>query len=182
MMSIEISVKKGFGRLLFDGIRVTNGAWALDTRKVQVRVRKQCAIAEWANDCLDRGLPFVIDYAQMPNLQRNFKRFMKHKTRPVVYEGVYTSWSGVAFRVLKPVNGSSWRVLLGMEYFKMFDEAGLCFESPLPVGRRGGDRLVSDALRLVTVRGALCGFLMPCWHGISMWTLRKVVVKNGPIH
>ncbi len=182
MKSIEISVNRRVGWLFVDGIRVGNESWLLDTRKVRIRVRKQCGISQWANDRLDGGCPFVLRQGKhspypMPNLQRKFKALMERQTRPMVYEGVYKAFSGLEYAVLKPVNRSSWRALLGMEYFRLFDGAGLHFESPLPVCD-GASCSVGDALRLVTVRGALCGFLMPMRPGVSMAELRDRVVKD----
>ena len=187
MTSIKISVNSRTGRLFFDGIRLSDGCWVLDTRKVRVTVRKQCKIADWANDRIARSFPFVVRAGKhsklpVPNLQRTFKRATKHETNPVKYEGLYVdSLFGTEFAVLKPINRSKWRVVLGHEYFRLFDSAGLQFESPLPTGgsRTVGGRGVLDALRIVTPRGAMCGFLLPCRTGRSMAELRKGVVKAG---
>lgn len=178
--TIEISVKKRTGKLFFDGIRVSDGRFILDTRKVHVRVRRQCAIAPWINDRLAGGHPFAVRQGQhseqsLPNLQKTFKQAMGCEVRPVVYEGLYKD----LYVVLKPVNRSSWRVLLGIEYFELLNDAGLHFESPLSNGMAGtvSGRHVMNPLRIVTQRGALVGFLMPCRPGVNMAEVRKQVVK-----
>ena len=181
MTSIEISVKKGEGKLFFDGIRLSDGRFILDMRKVHVRVRKQCLIATWANARIHRSCPFAIwggkhSKDPVPKLQKTLRSYLDLPTRPVGFEGTY-SINGHKCAVLRPFNRSSWRVLVGWDYWQLFDGSGLRFESSLPNRDGLGGRHVSGSLRIVTRRGALVGILLPCRPSVSMAKLRESVVK-----